>query len=143
MHTKKRPQIRNRQLVLQALIAIVSAATASCGKQEGSLIANKPNKCILSTVSKKPRLKIEFDEWNGVLKGTLFTENRVTRSVLLSCSNGSGFCYVDGQPIIGINGNQKSREIDKLPDMYLIPGIAKNARWNRSSECINLLRLVY
>lgn len=143
MHTKKRPQIRNRQLVLQALIAIASVATTSCGKQEGSLIANKPNKCILSTVSTKPRLKIEFDEWNGVLKGTLFADNRITRSVLLSCSNGSGFCYVDGQPIIGINGNQKSREIRKRPDSYLMPAISKDSIWTKNKFCDGVLRLVY
>lgn len=143
MHTKKRRQARNRQLVLQALIAVASIATTSCGHQEEPLTANRPNKCVLSTVSKKTRLKIEFDEWNGVLKGTLFTENRITRSVLLSCSNGSGFCYVDGQPIIGINGNQKSREIRKRPDSYLIPAISKDSIWTKNKACDTLLRLVY
>ena len=135
-------------LTLTAAITLTSLITSPASAQ-----------CILYGEAKNPKLEIRFaDNWNGsTLKGTLYKNNKKETTEILTCSNGTGTCFFDGERVVGFYNHQPARAVKKSANRYLFTGLgtyfaligdpdsvaAANHFFRRSKGCDRLLRLIY
>lgn len=115
--------------------------------------------CILRAEAKKPKLEVGLARsWDGSnLKAIVYKNRMKVMASQITCSNGTGTCFFEGQPIIGFRDNKPSRAVRLAPNRYIFTSLgsyfhligdhdsvaAASGFFRASGKCATLLRFIY